>query len=142
MRTRRPLSRLRNEVFGWRARRVLVCWPKRARTWSSPSSGSFSLVGVYEDGTFANTALIFDRSGEIVGKYRKTHGAIDHYDKAHPPWTRPPTGKSRDWMIRRDPDPGGLPSEYAEGAKLTGPKVAPGVEGAQLERLRKLGYVE
>lgn len=45
-------------------------------------------------------------------------------------------------MIRRDPDPGGLPSKYAEGVKLTGPKVAPGVEGAQLDRLRKLGYVE
>ena len=45
-------------------------------------------------------------------------------------------------MIRRDPDPGGLPSQYAEGAKLTGPKVAPGVDGVQLDRLRALGYVD
>ncbi len=59
---------------------------------------------VFADETFANTALVFDRGGEIIGKYRKTHGAIDHYDEANPAWTRPPTGKSRDWMIRNDPE--------------------------------------
>ena len=45
-------------------------------------------------------------------------------------------------MIERDPDPGGVPAEYVQGQKLTGPKVAPGVEGRQLERLRALGYAE
>ena len=58
---------------------------------------------VYADGTFANTALLFDRRGKISGRYHKTHGAIDHYD-GDPPWARPPAGKTRDWMIRNDPE--------------------------------------
>ncbi|MCP4174806.1 MAG: carbon-nitrogen hydrolase family protein [Fuerstiella sp.] len=57
----------------------------------------------YADGTFANTALLFDRSGDICGRYHKTHGAIDHFD-GEPPWARPPAGKTRAWMIRNDPE--------------------------------------
>jgi len=45
----------------------------------------------------------FDRSGEIVGKYRKTHAAIDHYEGS-PPWEHPPSGQTRDWMLRHDPE--------------------------------------
>ncbi len=59
---------------------------------------------VFDDETFANTALVFDRDGKIMGKYRKTHAAIDHWDRSGPPWARPPAGKSRDWMIRNDPE--------------------------------------
>lgn len=58
---------------------------------------------VYGDGTFANTALIFDRNGEIAGKYKKTHAAIDRYEGT-PAWANPPSGKSRDWFIQNDPE--------------------------------------
>lgn len=54
-------------------------------------------------GSFRGSALIFDRSGEIVGKYRKTHAAIDHYEGS-PPWKHPRSGQTRDWMLRYDPE--------------------------------------
>ena len=57
----------------------------------------------YADGKFANTALIFDRSGKIVGKYLKTHAAVDHYE-GNPPWSKPPSGKDKDWFMRNDPE--------------------------------------
>ena len=74
---------------------------------AAKANAIYVIVGcweVFEDESFANTALVFDRGGEIIGKYRKTHGAIDHYDEASPPWSRPPVGKTRDWMIRNDPE--------------------------------------
>jgi len=58
---------------------------------------------VFADETFANTILIFGRDGEIVGKYRKTHAAIDHFDGS-PPWAHPPAGKTREWMLKNDPE--------------------------------------
>ena len=73
---------------------------------AAKANSIYVVVGCWEvfaDDTFANTALIFDRSGEIVGKYRKTHAAIDHYEGSTP-WERPPSGKSRDWMLRHDPE--------------------------------------
>jgi predicted amidohydrolase len=66
----------------------------------------YVIVGCWEkyaDGTFANAALLFDRSGKISGRYHKTHGAIDHFD-GEPPWAKPPAGKTRNWMIRNDPE--------------------------------------
>ena len=73
---------------------------------AAKANSIYVVVGCWEvfaDDTFANTALIFDRSGEIVGKYRKTHAAIDHYEGSTP-WERPPSGKSREWMLRHDPE--------------------------------------
>ena len=64
------------------------------------------IVGCWEerdDGALANTALIFDRRGQIVGKYNKTHAAVDNYS-GEPPWTQPLEDKSRDWMLRNDPE--------------------------------------
>ncbi len=58
---------------------------------------------VYGNGTFANTALIFDRGGRIAGKYHKTHAAVDHYE-GDPPWSRPPSGKDTNWFIGNDPE--------------------------------------
>ncbi len=58
---------------------------------------------VFDDGKFANTALLFDRAGKIAGKYHKTHAAIDHFEGA-PAWSKPPSGKSRDWFLRNDPE--------------------------------------
>lgn len=64
------------------------------------------IVGCWEElpnGEFANAALIFDRNGAVLGKYNKTHAAVDHFE-GHPPWSHPPTGKSSDWMKRNDPE--------------------------------------
>lgn len=57
----------------------------------------------FEDDTYANTALIFDRQGEIMGKYLKTHAAVDQFE-GEPAWDRPPAGKDRDWFLRNDPE--------------------------------------
>ncbi len=58
---------------------------------------------VFDDGTFANTALLFDRDGKIAGKYHKTHAAVDHFE-GQPPWSQPPEGKDTEWFIRNDPE--------------------------------------
>ena len=58
---------------------------------------------LYDDGSFANSALIFGRDGKIVGKYRKTHAAVDKYE-GDPPWSKPPQGKDRNWFIQNDPE--------------------------------------
>lgn len=88
--------------------RITVPGPSTERIAAAAKANAiYVIVGcweVFEDETFANTALVFGRGGEIIGKYRKTHGAIDHYDEQHPPWTRPPAGKTRDWMIGNDPE--------------------------------------
>jgi predicted amidohydrolase len=57
----------------------------------------------YADGRFANTALVFDREGQIMGKYHKTHAAIDHYT-GQPAWAHPPADRTREWMIHNDPE--------------------------------------
>ena len=58
---------------------------------------------LYDDGSFANAALLFDRSGRIMGKYYKTHAAVDKY-QGEPPWSRPPADKDTDWFIGNDPE--------------------------------------
>ena len=66
----------------------------------------YVIVGCWEqfdDGTYANTALIFDRGGDIAGKYHKTHAAVDHYEGS-PAWTKPPAGKSKEWFLKNDPE--------------------------------------
>ena len=54
---------------------------------------------------------------------------------------RSPAPEMLEDRIVTDPDPGGLPVEYAEGERLSGPKVAPGLDEETLEKLRSLGYV-
>lgn len=58
---------------------------------------------VYQDGSFANAALLFDRKGQIAGKYYKTHAAVDKFE-GEPAWSKPPSGKDSDWFIRNDPE--------------------------------------
>jgi len=58
---------------------------------------------VFQDGSFANTALLFGRTGKIVGKYNKVHAAVDQFE-GEPPWSKPPTGKNADWFVRNDPE--------------------------------------
>ncbi|MCG8652452.1 MAG: carbon-nitrogen hydrolase family protein, partial [Pirellulales bacterium] len=73
---------------------------------AAKANSIYVIVGcweVFEDGTFANTALVFDRDGSILGKYRKTHAAVDQYE-GNPAWAHPPRGKTKEWMIRNDPE--------------------------------------
>jgi beta-ureidopropionase len=73
---------------------------------AAAASRIYVIVGCWEnysDGTYANAALLFDRSGQIIGKYFKTHAAVDQFE-GDPPWTQPPRGKDRDWFLRHDPE--------------------------------------
>jgi beta-ureidopropionase len=66
----------------------------------------YVIVGCWElsdNGSFANTALILGRDGKIIGKYHKTHAAVDHFEGT-PPWSKPPKGKDKNWFIRNDPE--------------------------------------
>jgi predicted amidohydrolase len=58
---------------------------------------------VFDDSSFANAALLFGRDGEILGKYYKTHAAVDTYE-GDPPYSSPPKGHDRDWFLRNDPE--------------------------------------
>ena len=40
---------------------------------------------------------------KIVGKYHKTHAAVDQYE-GNPPYSRPPSGKDKVWFIKNDPE--------------------------------------
>ncbi len=87
--------------------RISVPGPQTERISKAAAAGSiYVIVGcweVYEDGSFANTALLFDRTGKIVGKYHKVHAAVDHFE-GEPPWSKPPKGRDTDWFIRNDPE--------------------------------------
>ena len=66
----------------------------------------YVLVGcweVFEDESFSSTALLFGREGDIVGKYYKTHAAVDTYDE-QPAYSKPPSGKDKQWFIENDPE--------------------------------------
>jgi predicted amidohydrolase len=66
----------------------------------------YVVIGGWEDdsgGAYADVAFLFDRQGRIVGKYLKTHAAVDHYE-GDPPWSKPPTGKDRTWFLENDPE--------------------------------------
>ena len=58
---------------------------------------------VFKDESFSSTALLFGRDGDIVGKYYKTHAAVDSYDEL-PAFSKPPSGKDRQWFIKNDPE--------------------------------------
>jgi len=66
----------------------------------------YVIIGCWEvaqDGTYANTALIFDRDGKIFGKYHKTHAAVDTFE-GKPAYSMPPTNHSREWFLENDPE--------------------------------------
>jgi predicted amidohydrolase len=58
---------------------------------------------VFEDGSFANAALLFGRDGKILGKYYKTHAAVDTYE-GEPAYSSPPKGHDKDWFLQNDPE--------------------------------------
>jgi len=86
---------------------ITVPGPETERISAAAKANSiYVIVGCWEDladGKFANSALIFDRSGIISGKYIKTHAAVAHYE-GEPPWSSPPKGKIHDWMLQNDPE--------------------------------------
>lgn len=66
----------------------------------------YVIIGGWEDcadGTFSDVAFVFDRQGKIAGKYLKTHAAVDHYE-GDPPWSKPPSGKDKEWFLKNDPE--------------------------------------
>ena len=67
----------------------------------------YVIVGAWElldGGNFANAALLFGRDGELLGKYHKTHAAVDQFDKSRTPWTSPPPDRDDKWFIKHDPE--------------------------------------
>jgi len=73
---------------------------------AAAENGIYVIVGcweVFKDDSFSSTALLFGRKGDIVGKYSKTHAAVDTYDEA-PAFSKPPSGKDRQWFIKNDPE--------------------------------------
>jgi beta-ureidopropionase len=58
---------------------------------------------VFEDGSFANAALLFGRDGKILGKYYKTHAAVDTYE-GEPAYSSPPKGHDENWFLQNDPE--------------------------------------
>lgn len=87
--------------------RISVPGPQTERIGKAvAASRIYVIVGCWEvskDGSFANTALLFDRTGKIIGKYNKVHAAVDHFE-GEPPWSKPPKGKDADWFIKNDPE--------------------------------------
>ena len=87
--------------------RIPVPGPQTERISRAAASGRiYVIVGcweVCEDGSLANTALLFDRAGKIAGKYHKVHAAVDNFEGA-PPWSKPPSGKDTDWFVENDPE--------------------------------------
>ena len=58
---------------------------------------------VAKDGTYTNTALIFDRDGSIFGRYHKTHAAVDTFEGT-PAYSKPPADRTRKWFLENDPE--------------------------------------
>lgn len=87
--------------------RISVPGPQTERIGKAAAAGRiYVIVGcweVFQDGSFANSALLFDRSGKIIGKYNKVHAAVDHFE-GEPPWSKPPNGKDAEWFIKNDPE--------------------------------------
>jgi predicted amidohydrolase len=87
--------------------RISVPGPQTEQVSKAAAAGRiYVIVGcweVFKDGSFANTALLFDRSGKIIGKYNKVHAAVDQFE-GDPPWSKPPKGKDAEWFIRNDPE--------------------------------------
>jgi predicted amidohydrolase len=86
---------------------ISVPGPETRRIAAAAAEGKiYVIVGCWEqypDGSYANTALLVNRSGDIQGKYHKVHAAVDQWEGDRP-WTRPPAGKDRQWFLTHDPE--------------------------------------
>ncbi len=85
--------------------RVTIPGPQTGRI-AGAAAEIYVVVGrrkVFEDEKYANTAILFDRSGKIAGKYGKVHAAVDHAE-GQPPWSKPPQGKDDERFPTNDPE--------------------------------------
>jgi N-carbamoylputrescine amidase len=87
--------------------RISVPGPETERISKAAAENDiYVIVGcweVFKDESFSSTALLFGRDGKIVGKYHKTHAAVDTYDEL-PAYSKPPSGKDKNWFIENDPE--------------------------------------
>lgn len=73
---------------------------------AAKENGVHVIVGCWEDekpGSYHNTIMIFGPDGAILGKYRKTHAAVDTFEGS-PPYAKPPQNKTRRWFLENDPE--------------------------------------
>jgi predicted amidohydrolase len=86
---------------------IRVPGPETQRIAAAADKGNlYVIVGCWEmkpGDAYANAALLFDRSGKIVGKYYKVHAAVDRWS-GDPPWTQPLAGKDLEWFKTHDPE--------------------------------------
>jgi arylsulfatase len=81
-------------------------------------------------------------AGRAIDERRRFALDRDPGETGGEPWTRTDASLALEELVRSDPDPAGVPTEYVQGVRLDAPKVAPGVTPEQLESLRALGYAE
>jgi len=88
--------------------RIRVPGPETERLAEAIAQQSICVVvGAWEvlgNAEYANAALLFGRDGHILGKYHKTHAAVDRYDGSKTPWTSPPPGRDLEWFVQHDPE--------------------------------------
>jgi arylsulfatase A-like enzyme len=68
--------------------------------------------------------------------------AVDPKELSLLTWVRTPASEEFFKLIKSDPDPAGIPMEYADGMLIDAPKVRPDADEELLEKLRSLGYVK
>lgn len=99
--------------------------------WRAEQRGSLKWVVKIEQGT-----------GEIAQQLLYDL-AVDALEESPLPWSAREERPHRLLALcRADPDPGGLPQEYAQGRRLREPKVSDRAGEKALAGLRALGYVE
>ena len=85
--------------------RISVPGPQTERIAGAAAAGKiYVIVGcweVFEDGLFANTALLFDRSDSAaMPRGPRRRGPF----QGQPPWSKPPQGKDDEWFLTNDPE--------------------------------------
>lgn len=87
--------------------RIRVPGPETESVSRAAAAGEiYVIVGCWEmfdDGQFGNAALLFNRQGEIQGKYYKTHAAVDSFE-GEPAYSKPPSGHDTQWFVENDPE--------------------------------------
>jgi arylsulfatase len=101
--------------------------------------------GEWRSMTYEDKKWLIEVSGDTV--YVNTPAGVynlkeDPSELELLPWVDSSESQQFTELIASDPDPGGIPVEYARGRRLSAPKVRPGVDEKLLDKLRSLGYVK